>query len=68
MNASVEQSDYKSVLHCVKCIFYIDPINETAFHTQTRVLKRLGKIRELQDAIIHYNETYKKMYGEDKEK
>ena len=67
MNASVEQSDYKSVLHCVKCIFYIDPINETAFHTQTRVLKRLGKIRELQDAIIHYNETYKKMYGEDKE-
>ena len=68
MNASVEQSDYKSVLHCVKCIFYIDPINETAFHTQTRVLKRMGKIRELQDAIIHYNETYKKMYGEDKEK
>ena len=68
MNASVEQSDYKSVLRCVKCIFYIDPINETAFHTQTRVLKRLGKIRELQDAIIHYNETYKKMYGEDKEK
>ncbi len=68
MNASVEQSDYKSVLHCVKCIFYIDPINETAFHTQTRVLKRLGKIRELQDAIIHYNKTYKKMYGEDKEK
>ena len=68
MNASVKQSDYKSVLRCVKCIFYIDPINETAFHTQTRVLKRLGKIRELQDAIIHYNETYKKMYGEDKEK
>ena len=68
MNVSVEQSDYKSVLRCVKCIFYIDPINETAFHTQTRVLKRLGKIRELQDAIIHYNETYKKMYGEDKEK
>ena len=68
MNASVEQSDYKSVLHCVKCIFYIDPTNETAFHTQTRVLKRLGKTMELQDAIIHYNETYKKMYGEGKEK
>ena len=68
MNASVEQSDYKSALHCVKCIFYIDPTNETAFHTQTRVLKRLGKTMELQDAIIHYNETYKKMYGEGKEK
>lgn len=68
MNASVEQSDYTSALHCVKCIFYIDPTNETAFHTQTRVLKRLGKTMELQDAIIHYNETYKKMYGEGKEK
>ncbi len=68
MNASVEQSDYTSALHCIKCIFYIDPTNETAFHTQTRVLKRLGKTMELQDAIIHYNETYKKMYGEGKEK
>ena len=68
MNAAVEQSDYTSALHCVKCIFYIDPTNETAFHTQTRVLKRLGKTMELQDAIIHYNETYKKMYGEGKEK
>lgn len=68
MNAAVEQSDYTSALHCIKCIFYIDPTNETAFHTQTRVLKRLGKTMELQDAIIHYNETYKKMYGEGKEK
>lgn len=68
MNAAVEQSDYTSALHCVKCIFYIDPTNEMAFHTQTRVLKRLGKTMELQDAIIHYNETYKKMYGEGKEK
>lgn len=68
MNAAVEQSDYTSALHCVKCIFYIDPTNETAFHTQTRVLKRLGRTMELQDAIIHYNETYKKMYGEGKEK
>lgn len=68
MNAAVEQSDYTSALHCIKCIFYIDPTNEAAFHTQTRVLKRLGKTRELQDAIIHYNETYKKMYGEGKEK
>lgn len=68
MNAAVEQSDYTSALRCVKCIFYIDPTNETAFHTQTRVLKRLGKTMELQDAIIHYNETYKKMYGEGKEK
>lgn len=68
MNAAVEQSDYTSALHCIKCIFYIDPTNEAAFHTQTRVLKRLGKTMELQDAIIHYNETYKKMYGERKEK
>lgn len=68
MNAAVEQSDYTSALHCIKCIFYIDPTNETAFHTQTRVLKRMGKTMELQDAIIHYNETYKKMYGEGKEK
>lgn len=68
MNAAVEQSDYTSALHCIKCIFYIDPTNETAFHTQTRVLKRLGKTMELQDAIIHYNEMYKKMYGEGKEK
>lgn len=68
MNAAVEQSDYTSALHFIKCIFYIDPTNETAFHTQTRVLKRLGKTMELQDAIIHYNETYKKMYGEGKEK
>lgn len=68
MNAAVEQSDYTSALHCIKCIFYIDPTNEAAFHTQTRVLKRLGKTMELQDAIIHYNEMYKKMYGEGKEK
>lgn len=68
MNAAVEQSDYTSALHFIKCIFYIDPTNEAAFHTQTRVLKRLGKTMELQDAIIHYNETYKKMYGEGKEK
>lgn len=64
MDAAAEQSDHASVLLCVKYIFYIDPINEPAFHAQTRALKRLGKTVELKEAVIHFNDAYKQTYGE----
>lgn len=64
MEVAAERGDYSSALHCVRYIFYIDPVNEPAFHMQTRALKRLGRTLELQEAVIHFNEVYKKIYGE----
>lgn len=67
MDTLAEQAQYADVLRCVHCIFCIDPVNEHAFDMQTQALKRMGRTRELQEAVIRFNDTYKKTYGESPE-
>lgn len=65
MKQSFSAQEYRVTIWCIEELFVIDPINERAFGCQQKVLKRMSKEFELQEARRRFHDEYRKLMGEE---